>query len=150
MQKFVTTNHRFDKLIKEEDERSEKLITSKLAKKLEMKTSELLEKLVNMGYLTFNKEKYKLTVNAETIGAEYLHKARLGGDFLWPKNFKLINNKVINMNKELPVVLVKTWMDLVRSKEASEEVRQRALSMLNRAFNSNEDIAIYMKKHGLK
>lgn len=54
------------------------------------------------------------------------------------------------MKKDLPVVLVKTWMDLVRCKEASEEVRQRALSMLNRAFNSNEDIAIYMKKHGLK
>lgn len=50
----------------------------------------------------------------------------------------------------MPVVLVKTWIDLARSDKADQNIKKRALSMLKSAFESNESIVEYMKKHGLK
>lgn len=71
------------------DKNTEKLTTSKLAKKLGVKTPELLEKLTNAGYLTLSKEKPQLTDKGKNIGAEYISKARFGGYFLWPDDIKI-------------------------------------------------------------
>jgi len=54
------------------------------------------------------------------------------------------------LNKEIPKVLVQTWVSLARSSEASDEVKIRALSMLKQALGSPENIASYMKKHNIK
>lgn len=54
------------------------------------------------------------------------------------------------MNKEVPVALVKTWIALARSNEADQEVKNHAVSMLKNSLGSNENIALYMKRHGLK
>lgn len=54
------------------------------------------------------------------------------------------------MKKELPVVLVTTWIELARSDDTDQEVKNHALSMLIKAFGTNENIVNYMKKHDLK
>ena len=54
------------------------------------------------------------------------------------------------MSKEMPVVLVKTWIDLARNNSANQGIQKRALTMLKSAFESNEHIVEYMKKHGIK
>lgn len=54
------------------------------------------------------------------------------------------------MSKELPVVLVRTWIELAKSNDTDREVKNHALSMLLKAFGSHENIATYMKKHNIK
>lgn len=73
---------------KEDADISEKLTTSKMAKKLGMKTPELLEKLVEVGYLLIDKDKHQLTEKGKSVNGEYISKARFGGYFLWPENLK--------------------------------------------------------------
>jgi len=73
---------------KEDADISEKLTTSKMAKKLGMKTPELLEKLVEMGYLLIDKDKHQLTEKGKCVNGEYISKARFGGYFLWPEDLK--------------------------------------------------------------
>ena len=68
---------------------AEKISSSKLAKKLEMKTPEFLEKMVSSGYLILDGDKHKLTDKGKKANAEYVSKARFGGYFLWPEDFKL-------------------------------------------------------------
>jgi phosphatidylserine/phosphatidylglycerophosphate/cardiolipin synthase-like enzyme len=73
-----------------QEESNDKLTTSKLAKKHGFKTSELLEKMVDSGYLFIDdKEKHKLSDKGKKANAEYISKARFGGYFLWPEDFKL-------------------------------------------------------------
>lgn len=54
------------------------------------------------------------------------------------------------IDKEMPKILVETWIALARSSEADQEVKMRALSMLKDAFESPQHIAEYMKKHRIK
>ena len=54
------------------------------------------------------------------------------------------------LEKEVPKVLVQTWISLARNADCSNEVRNRALSMLKDALGSPENIAAYMKKHSIK
>lgn len=54
------------------------------------------------------------------------------------------------MNKGLAVVLVRTWIDLARNNEVGQEVKKRALLMLLKVLGTNENVLLYMKKHGLK
>jgi hypothetical protein len=53
-------------------------------------------------------------------------------------------------NNEVPIALVRTWIELARNKGVEKEVKERALKMLIRVFGNNENIALYMKKHNLK
>jgi hypothetical protein len=54
------------------------------------------------------------------------------------------------MDKKTPPNLVKTWIDLARNEEIDQEVRNRALSMLTNVFKTPENVALYMKEHGIK
>lgn len=67
---------------------TEKLTTSKLAKKLGLSTKELLGKLVTTGYVVGNEDEHKLTPKGTEIGAE-MKKGRFGEYFLWPDSFSL-------------------------------------------------------------
>ena len=54
------------------------------------------------------------------------------------------------LNREVPKVLVETWISLARNKESTDEVRTKVLSMLTNSLGSVEEIAIYMKRHNIK
>ncbi len=54
------------------------------------------------------------------------------------------------LNREVPTVLVETWISLARNEETTDEVRTKALSMLTNSLGSVEDIAAYMKRHNIK
>lgn len=49
--------------------------------------------------------------------------------------------------KEVPVLLVKTWIGLIKSKEVDLKVKERALSMLHEKIGTPEQVVLYMKKH---
>ena len=68
--------------------KTEKLTTSKLAKKLGFNSKELLTKLVTDGYLEGSDEDHKLTAKGTGIGAE-MKKGRYGEYFIWPESFSL-------------------------------------------------------------
>lgn len=66
-----------------------KLTTSKLAAKYKIKTADLLEKLVDKGFLKLNDTgKHFLTDQGKSIGGEYLP-SQYGGYFLWNENTKI-------------------------------------------------------------
>ena len=67
---------------------SEKLSTSKLAKKLGITTKELSDKLVANGYLEINGEDQAPTAKGSEIGAEK-KKGRFGDYILWPDSLSL-------------------------------------------------------------
>lgn len=54
------------------------------------------------------------------------------------------------MSKEAPIILVKTWLTLARSRDIDPEIKTHALNMLRESIGSPEEIMIYMKKHNLK
>lgn len=66
---------------------TEKLTSSKLAQALGMKTNELLEKLVSLGYLELREEKPYLTAKGKEAGGEFRMSQRFGPYFIWPENF---------------------------------------------------------------
>jgi len=53
------------------------------------------------------------------------------------------------MVKEPPVVLVKTWINLLKQKE-DIAAQRRSEQMLMSAFENTEALARYLKKHGIK
>jgi len=54
------------------------------------------------------------------------------------------------LNKEVPKVLVETWISLARNNECSPEVKTKALKSLTNSLGSVEKIAAYMKRHNIK
>ena len=70
-----------------------KLSTSKLAKQHGIKTSELLDRLVNEGYLTTIDGRHELTENGKTNGGELKKSRRFGPYFLWPKHLAIRNGE---------------------------------------------------------
>ena len=66
-----------------------KLTSSKLAKKLGLKTPELLEKLTSMGYLVEIEGKHSLTDKGKDIGGEFKYSPRFGPYFIWPEDFSV-------------------------------------------------------------
>lgn len=64
----------------------EKLSTSKIAKSLDMKTQEFLDKLKQENYLD---ESGALTQKGRDAGGELKNSKRFGDYFLWPTDFKL-------------------------------------------------------------
>ncbi|WP_394753240.1 phospholipase D family protein [Crenothrix sp.] len=75
-----------DKL--EPDGKLDKLTTSKLAQKLGIKTSQLMEKLISSGVLEFKEEKHYLTPKGKEIGGELRMGSKYGPYFLWPEGFR--------------------------------------------------------------
>ena len=65
-----------------------KLTSSKLAKLHGMKTSELLGKLSEFGYLQEEEGKQKLTSKSQNLGAEFKF-GKHGPYFLWPENIAI-------------------------------------------------------------
>ena len=63
-----------------------KLSSSKLAQKLGMKTTELLEQFVAAGFLEIEEGKPRLTLKATDAGCEFVPKSRFGSYFLWPES----------------------------------------------------------------
>lgn len=89
----ISEEHRIsvEKVPKEGDDKSlevatddGKLTTSKLAKKLGLKTAELTEKLVASGYLEMIEEKPHLTDKGKAEGGEFRISKRFGPFFVWP------------------------------------------------------------------
>lgn len=52
-------------------------------------------------------------------------------------------------DNEPPLILVKTWLALIKSSE-EKEVKDHALNMLLSSFGNLEMVAAYCKKHGLE
>lgn len=63
-----------------------KLTTSKLARKLGLKTGELTDKLVTSGHLELKDGKPYLTDSGKQAGGEFRTNSRFGPYFLWPES----------------------------------------------------------------
>ncbi len=75
--------------LNEYSENSSKLTSSKLAAKYKLKTTELLEKFVEKGFLDINdKSKHYLTEQGKALGGEFKSN-QYGGYFLWPENMEI-------------------------------------------------------------
>jgi len=70
------------------EEPNGKVTSSKLGQRLGLKTAELLELLVKLGYLELKDEKHYLTNKGKEIGGEFKMSPRFGPYFLWPEQFK--------------------------------------------------------------
>lgn len=73
---------------KDEDSAAGKLTTSKLASKLGIKTSQLLDKLVAGGLLEMKGGKPFITDSGKAAGGEFRMSPKHGPYFLWPDSFK--------------------------------------------------------------
>ncbi|MDP1613191.1 MAG: phospholipase D family protein [Sulfuritalea sp.] len=67
---------------------SDKLTTSKLARKLGVKANDLLEQLTTAGYLEAREGKNYLTPKGKDIGGEFRMSPKFGPYFLWPESFR--------------------------------------------------------------
>lgn len=65
-----------------------KLTTSKLARKLGIKTAELLDRLVAKGLLEISGDKHHLTDAGKAAGGEFRKGQRFGSYFLWPDSLE--------------------------------------------------------------
>jgi phosphatidylserine/phosphatidylglycerophosphate/cardiolipin synthase-like enzyme len=72
-----------------EESTSDKLTTSKLAQKVGVKTNELIERLVKLGYLEVRDGKNYITAKGKEVGGEFRMSPKFGPYFLWPENFRL-------------------------------------------------------------
>jgi phosphatidylserine/phosphatidylglycerophosphate/cardiolipin synthase-like enzyme len=71
-----------------EQETSGKLTTSRFARKLGMKTSELLDRAAFLGYIHPEGEQHLLTPKGQQAGVEFVAKSRFGPYFLWPEDLE--------------------------------------------------------------
>ena len=65
-----------------------KLSSSKLAQKLGLRTSDMLDRFTAAGYLSLDEGKHRLTVKGAEAGCEYVAKSRFGAYFLWPESIR--------------------------------------------------------------
>jgi hypothetical protein len=66
----------------------EKLATSKLSRKLGLKTADLIAQLTAVGLLELHAENHYLTETGKAAGGEFRKSARFGAYFLWPATLK--------------------------------------------------------------
>lgn len=66
-----------------------KLTSSKLARKLGLKTADFLDQLVANGQLELKDDKHHLTDAGKQAGGEFRMSPRFGGYFLWPESLML-------------------------------------------------------------
>jgi phosphatidylserine/phosphatidylglycerophosphate/cardiolipin synthase-like enzyme len=71
--------------VQESEENLEKLTTSKLAKKLGLKTNELVDKLISQGFLEIKDDKNYITSKGKDAGGEFRMSPKFGPYFLWPE-----------------------------------------------------------------
>ncbi len=77
----------------------EKFTTSKLAQKLGLKTDDLTEKLINLGYLEIRDDKQYLTTKGKEAGGE--SRVRVSGcSYFWSEDFALEITKTISSLKK--------------------------------------------------
>jgi phosphatidylserine/phosphatidylglycerophosphate/cardiolipin synthase-like enzyme len=69
------------------EEKTGKLTSSKLASKLGIKTTELMDKLVASHYLELREGKHHLTAKGKAAGGEFRTNSKFGAYFLWLENF---------------------------------------------------------------
>ncbi len=67
----------------------DKLTTSKLAQKLGMKTNDLLERFISIGYLDARDGKHYITAKGKDAGGEFRMSQKYGPYFIWPDSLKL-------------------------------------------------------------
>jgi phosphatidylserine/phosphatidylglycerophosphate/cardiolipin synthase-like enzyme len=72
-----------------EEEKYGKISTSKLAKKLGMKTEELISKLLNNGFLEVRDGVNQLAKKGTSAGGEFIEKSRFGPYFRWPEELRI-------------------------------------------------------------
>ncbi len=72
-----------------EEESPGKLTTSRFAKKIGLKTAELLERAVALGFIEAKGEQHALLAKGEQVGVEYIAKSRFGPYFLWPEDLTI-------------------------------------------------------------
>lgn len=65
----------------------DKITSSKLAQKLGLKITQLVERATVHGYLTLEGDKHVITPKGEKAGIEFVAKSRFGPYFLWPLDF---------------------------------------------------------------
>ena len=66
-----------------------KLTSSRLARKLGIKTAELLDRLVAKGHLEVRDDKQYLTEAGRSVGGEFRMSQRFGPYFLWPDSLEV-------------------------------------------------------------
>ena len=66
-----------------------KLTTSRFARKLGLKTNEVLDSAARLGYLETQGEQHVLTAKGQQAGVEFVAKSRFGPYFLWPETLEL-------------------------------------------------------------
>jgi phosphatidylserine/phosphatidylglycerophosphate/cardiolipin synthase-like enzyme len=71
----------------EEHEQPSKLTSSKVAKRLGMKTGEFMEKVVSLGYLEIKDGKHCVTAKGKELGVEFRVSPQFGPFFVWPETF---------------------------------------------------------------
>ncbi|WP_374624271.1 phospholipase D family protein [Pandoraea sp.] len=67
----------------------EKLTSSKLGRRLGLRTNELLERAVAAGYLGLQHGEHVLSPQGASAGIEFIAKSRHGAYYLWPENISL-------------------------------------------------------------
>ena len=67
----------------------DKVPSSKLAQKFGLKTAQLLDRAIELGYLVQQGDKHALTPKGEQAGVEFVAKSRFGPYFLWPQDLAL-------------------------------------------------------------
>jgi phosphatidylserine/phosphatidylglycerophosphate/cardiolipin synthase-like enzyme len=72
-----------------EEEKPGKISTSKLGKKLGVKTDELISKLLACGYLESKDGVNHLSQKGASAGGEFIEKSRFGPYFQWPEDLKV-------------------------------------------------------------
>ncbi|NJN20490.1 MAG: DNA repair protein [Leptolyngbya sp. RL_3_1] len=83
--KKVVIKEKTSDITSDENASSEKLTSSKLAKKLDLSTKDLLEKLVECGYLESKEDKHFITESGKAAGGEF-RMGKFGPYFLWPES----------------------------------------------------------------
>lgn len=71
----------------EEGDAGDKLPTSKLARKLGLKTAAFTDQLLESGHLELKSGKHYLTEKGKLAGGEFRMSPRFGAYFLWPESF---------------------------------------------------------------
>lgn len=73
----------------EDKEETTKLTSSKLAKKLGLKTADLLDRLTEQGFLVYADDKHSLTDAGKELGGEFKFSKKFGPYFIWPETLTL-------------------------------------------------------------
>jgi hypothetical protein len=80
------------------EQQEEKLSSSKIAKKLGMRTGDFLARLTEAGFLDLKDDKHYLTQKGKNAGGEFRMSKKFGPYFIWPESFSLGCVPVLQMS----------------------------------------------------